>query len=85
MTMPEKIPPFNTIDEARRFWDSKSPADFDDQMLNADDVFEKQETSVVSIRLESIDLEKVKKLAKSKGLGHTTLIRMWIKERLGTF
>lgn len=83
--MPEKIPPFNTIDEARSFWDNKSPADFDDQMVNADDVFEKQETSVVSIRLDSIDLEKIKKLAKTKGLGHTTLIRMWIKERLGTF
>ena len=81
--MPDDIPSFNTIDDARRFWEEKSPADFDDQMVNAEGVFEKQETNVVSIRLDSFDLEKIKKLAKSKGLGHTTLIRMWIKERLG--
>ncbi len=28
------------------------------------------------------DVEKLKAIAREKGIGHTTLIRMWVKEKL---
>ncbi len=28
------------------------------------------------------DLEQLKAIAREKGIGHTTLVRMWVKEKL---
>ncbi|MFA5138855.1 MAG: CopG family antitoxin [Elusimicrobiota bacterium] len=39
---------------------------------------------LVALRLEEETLEGVKKLAASKGLNYSTLMRMWITERLRT-
>lgn len=36
----------------------------------------------VSLWLLEEDIEKLKEIAQEKGIGHTTLIRMWVKERL---
>lgn|GEM_PF-4090857 len=36
----------------------------------------------VSFWISEEDLEELKRIAKEKGIGHTTLIRMWIKEKL---
>ena len=36
----------------------------------------------LSIKIHSANLTRLKALAKRKGLGHTTLVRAWIKEKL---
>ena len=36
----------------------------------------------ISIRLAHEDVAKVEALAEAKGLRHTALLRIWIKERL---
>lgn len=36
----------------------------------------------VSIRLEAEDAQKLRRVADAKGLGYTTLLRDWIRERL---
>lgn len=44
-------------------------------------VFRKEQ--VVTLRLDDTTLSELKKIAGKKGLGVSTLIRMWIKERIG--
>ena len=36
----------------------------------------------LSVWLTEEDIEQLKRIAKEKGIGHTTLVRMWVKERL---
>lgn len=43
-------------------------------------VFRKER--VLTLRLDEPTLEELKEVADSKGLGMSTLVRMWVKERL---
>ena len=38
----------------------------------------------VTFRLDHDDVEAIKDIAKDVGVGHTTLVRMWVKEKLKT-
>ncbi len=37
---------------------------------------------VLTLRLDEPTLDELKEVANSKGLGMSTLVRMWVKERL---
>jgi predicted DNA binding CopG/RHH family protein len=37
---------------------------------------------MLNVRFESEDVIKIRQEAQKKGVGPTTLVRMWIKERL---
>jgi predicted DNA binding CopG/RHH family protein len=43
-------------------------------------VFRKEQ--VLTLRLDEPTLDELKQVANSKGLGMSTLVRMWVKERL---
>ena len=43
-------------------------------------VFRKER--VLTLRLDEPTLDELKEIANSKGLGMSTLVRMWVKERL---
>ena len=36
----------------------------------------------LSVWLTEEDIEQLRAIAKEKGIGHTTLVRMWVRERL---
>ena len=42
-------------------------------------------TSQIGIRLDGDDLEKLQQLAETLGLQASSLVRMWIKEKLREF
>ena len=41
-----------------------------------------QRSRAVSVWLADEDVAQLKTIAKEKGIGHTTLIRMWVKAHL---
>lgn len=45
-------------------------------------VHQNRQGRAVSLWLMEEDIEKLKAIAHQKGIGHTTLIRMWVKEKL---
>ena len=47
---------------------------------SGDLVFRKER--VLTLRLDEPTLDELKEVANSKGLGMSTLVRMWVKERL---
>jgi len=78
-----EIPDFKTIEEARKFWETHSLADFADELEEADDVhFVKRNNLLISLDLEREDLRRLYHLAKEKGTKVNNLIALWVKERL---
>ncbi len=78
-----KIPKFNTEEEEVKFWDTHSLDEFNEDLTLAEDVtFKKSRKKLVSLRLDSQQIEILKKIATGKGIGYLTLVRMWITEKL---
>ncbi len=82
----QPLPDFSkmTLDEIGNFWDSHDAADYWDQMKEVRLSHKPRSNRSVSLRLSSDDLNEIKKIAARKGLGHTTIIRSWVREKLHT-
>jgi predicted DNA binding CopG/RHH family protein len=77
-----KIPRFTSDKDAATFWDTHSLADFEDELRPARNVvFVKPERQVISLRLDRSIVNALKRLAQRRGLGYSSLLRMWVLER----
>ena len=77
-----RIPAFASHAEEADFWDTHSFADYQDETKPARVRFAKNLSEGITIRFDSETLESLRAKAKEKGVGPTTLARMWILERL---
>lgn len=78
-----KLPRFKSIEEEAEFWDTHSFADYIDEFEEVKEpIFVKPRKRVVSLRLDQETVTLLERLAEEKGLPYTTLVRMWLKERL---
>lgn len=86
MTRPKPNKPFKTLDEEADFWDTHdTSALFSNPNFPLMDLplLEPEKEEVLSIRIQRLVKEKLTQIARSRGIGATTLARMWILERLG--
>jgi predicted DNA binding CopG/RHH family protein len=81
-TKNEKIPKFKSLEEEAKFWDTHDTSDYIDRSKKIKVTFKKTSTKVINIRMNIEDLSALRTMAQGKGLGPTTLARMWVKERL---
>ncbi len=79
---PNRIPEFASREEEAEFWDTHSTADYEDEFRPIRARFAKNLSEGITVRLDPESLEKVRSLAQAKGIGPTTLIRMWVLEHL---
>ena len=79
---PVRIPDFASRDEEAAWWDSHSIVDYLDELEPVRLKFAKQLSSPIAVRLNTNDRAQLTKLANDQGVGTSTLIRMWVKERL---
>ncbi len=78
-----RIPQTDSIEELARFWDTHDLTDFQDELEEVPGpVFEQKEGMDLTIHLQPQEAEAVKRIAKSKGVKHTTLIRQWVLEKI---
>ncbi len=78
-----KIPQTDSIEELAKFWDTHDLTDFEDQMEEVTEhIFERKKEIVLEIHLKPNEVEAVKHIAKSKGVGNEALIREWVLEKL---
>jgi predicted DNA binding CopG/RHH family protein len=77
-----KIPDFKNHEEEAKFWETHSVADYLDEFKPVKAKFAKNLSEGITIRFDQSTLTKLRKLAHNKGLGPTTLARMWILEHL---
>ena len=78
----EPIPEFRSREEEARFWDTHDVADYWDEFKPVKVRFAKNLSEGLHIRLDPETMNQLRSEAAHKGVGPTTLARMWIKERL---
>jgi hypothetical protein len=79
-----RIPTFKSVEEAAQFWDSHDSAEFEDEFEDVENVgfVKSRRTKAMTVRLEDDTMAALTKEAHDKGVGPSTLARMWIRERL---
>ena len=77
-----RIPTFASHEEEAEFWDTHDLSDYWDELKPVKVKFAKNLSQGITIRLDAKTLEELREQAHEKGIGPTTLARMWILERL---
>jgi hypothetical protein len=77
-----KLPRFKSDDAERKFWSRHSVDEFRDQLEDLDLQIRPARTEQIALRLYAGDLETLKRLAKRRGVGHTTLARSIVERWL---
>jgi hypothetical protein len=79
-----RIPAFDSLEEEAAWWDAHDADEVWDELepvkANVSPKFLSE--PAMSIRLPEIVLEQLRRRADEKGVGPTTLARMWLLERL---
>lgn len=78
----EPIPHFASRAEEAQFWDSHDFADYWDEWKPVKVRFAKNLSEGIHIRLDPETLSRVRSEVSQRGIGPSTLIRMWLLERL---
>lgn len=85
MNKPTPIKPFKTLEEEAEFWNTHdvSPLLSGKQVAITDlPLIEKEKESSITLRVQKTVKDKLEKIARNKGLNPSTLVRMWLIERL---
>ena len=81
-----RLPDFNkmTYEEEAKWWDTHDLGDYWDEMEDVEIIFEldKPRDETVVLRIQSEMKEQLDKIARSRGLNLSTLMRMWMMEKL---
>jgi predicted glycoside hydrolase/deacetylase ChbG (UPF0249 family) len=73
-----RIPDFATREEEAEWWDTHSITDCLDELEPVQVRFSKSRSNPIAVRLDPQDRVE----ADRNGIGPSTLIRMWVRERL---
>ncbi|HEY9852477.1 MAG TPA: CopG family antitoxin [Leptolyngbyaceae cyanobacterium] len=83
------IPQTDSIQELAHFWDTHDLTDFEEQLEEVTEpIFDRaihhldEQEAFIQIRLQPKEIEAVKKVAKSRGIDYTDLIREWVLEKV---
>lgn len=80
---PGKLPRFPSAREAGEFWDTHSPEDYPDQFEEVQVRFARPLIKRgLTVKLSEETLAQMRELAEARGIGPSTLARMWILEHL---
>jgi predicted DNA binding CopG/RHH family protein len=77
-----RIPRFSSRQEEAEWWDTHELADYQDEFKTVRASFAKNLSEGITIRLDPNTLSELRSQAHRKGVGPTTLARMWILEHL---
>ncbi len=79
----QKLPNTDSLEELARFWDTHDLTDFEEDLEEATEpVFVHAKGTSLSIDLQPAEAQHLKRIARSKGVKRTTVLRQWILERL---
>jgi hypothetical protein len=81
-----RLPNTDSVEELAGFWDKHDLTDFADELQEVNEpVFVRSKGASVSIELPPIEARHLKRIARSRGVKETTVLRHWIIERLHEF
>ncbi|SPD74516.1 hypothetical protein PITCH_A2360002 [uncultured Desulfobacterium sp.] len=70
-----KLPDFKTEEEEIDFWKQHSISNYWEDLKEADDVFKRQRLTPVTIKFDPLVLQKIKMLARKRGISYNAYIR----------
>ena len=76
------IPSFRTVEEEATFWDSHDVTDFLENEATSTVTVTRELGDRLTVRLDRADRSELDRHARAMGVGPSTLIRIWLKERL---
>jgi len=82
MPKQSRIPEFASVEDEAEFWDTHDITDFLDELTPVRVKFAKNLSQGISVRLDPATTLKLRAEAAKKGIGPTTLVRMWVIENL---
>src|SRR5688572_17207668 len=77
-----RIPDFASREEEAAYWDTHDFTEFLDETRPVKLRVGKQLSEGLTVRLDRQDRDELERRASEQGIGPSTLVRMWIKERL---
>jgi len=77
-----RIPRFKSREEEAEFWNTHDTTEFEDQFVEVKVRVAKNLEHVLSVRLDAKTIDRMAALGRKKGVGASTLARMWLLERL---
>lgn len=78
-----KLPQTDSIQELAKFWDTHDLTEFEDELEKVGErVFQRE--GEITVHLETKEAEVVRKMAQSRGVADSELIRQWVLERIGS-
>jgi hypothetical protein len=77
-----RIPRFKTLDEEAEFWETHSTTDFEDEFKEVRVKVARPLGHILAVRLDARTIDRLAEIGRAKGLGPSTLARMWLLERL---
>lgn len=79
-----RIPDFKSRQEMAEWFDTHDMGDYQDELKTIKVKFAKNLSHGITVRLDAKTIDKLREKAHKKGVGPTTLARMWIIEHLQT-
>ncbi len=89
----KKIPKFKTEEEEAHFWNTHSPLDYPGEFVDVKEPFEfapsllkkaierrEERKRSLTLRMGQRQIDLAKVIAKYRGLGYQTLMRIWVIE-----
>ena len=85
-TKKRKLPDFDKMSykEEARWWDTHDITAYLDEFEVVKARFAKNLTKTMNIRFDPLTLNRLRRIAHKRGIGPTTLARMWVLEKLQT-
>ena len=77
----KSVEPFASVEEEAEFWDSHSVVAAIEPGTRVG-FRPAKKTNTLTVRFEPADLQKIREEADQRGVGPTTLVRMWVREHL---
>ena len=77
-----RIPEFSSYEKEAKWFETHSIADYLDEFKPVKTRFAKNLSEGITIRFDQPTLNKIRQFAYKKGIGPTTLARMWIIEQM---
>jgi hypothetical protein len=76
------LPRFSSVQDEARFWQAHSPLDHRGAFREVRAEPSGRLETVLAVRFDRETVALVRKIARAKGIGGTTLLRLWTIERL---
>jgi hypothetical protein len=82
MSKKKKVPTFKTDAEEHEFWMTHDSSDYESQPIADGEIeFDIPVKKVISLRIDPDEYEGIKRIARSKRVRPTSLMRDWVDQR----